>query len=168
MERFGKLRCNILLAIVSFFWSGLVSKKMPGTVGSVVATSILIVIKPSYDITIWLVLCNFVIGWFACKCYIPNYESNRDPGYIVIDEVCGIFFGASIIEYFGYNSTVDLLINLALFRIFDIFKPFPIKTIELYMKNKEKLFAIGIMLDDIVAAILSSVIQIAVVTKFYF
>ena len=166
MERFGKLRHNVLLAIVSFFWSGLISKKMPGTIGSIIATSILLVTKPTHEITILLAFCSFVIGSLACKCYIPAYESNRDPGYIVIDEVCGIFLGASIIEYFGYCSSLDLFINFVLFRIFDIFKPFPIRNIELYMKNKDKLFAIGIMLDDMLATILSSAIQITAVAKF--
>ena len=160
MERFGKIKRNILLAIVSFFGSGLVSKKMPGTIGSAIATLLLIVMKPTYEITLLLAFFSFVIGCFACKYYIPAYETDKDPSYIVIDEVCGIFFGASIIGYFCYCSPLVLIINFALFRIFDIFKPFPIRNIELYMKNKEKLFAIGIMLDDIVAATISSTIQI--------
>ena len=134
MAQSGKLKRNILLSVVTFFGTGLISKKMPGIL--------------------------FCLGWFCCELYIPKFETNRDPAYIVIDEACGIFVGASIIYLFELHAFFSIFVNFVLFRIFDILKPSPIKFLEEYCKNRKTIVSLGVMIDDIVAAIFASFTQI--------
>ena len=160
MAQSGRLKRKVLRFIITFFGTGLISKRMPGTVGSFVAMLGLVVLPKSSTLVAIIFIIFFFIGWFCCKLYIPKYDANRDPGYIVIDEVCGIFLGAMLIYCCKHTSHNALLVNFLLFRIFDIVKPYPIRNIESSMKTRTETIAIGIMLDDIMAAIFATTIQI--------
>jgi phosphatidylglycerophosphatase A len=50
-------------------------------------------------------------------------------------------------------SFSDIALYFTLFRLFDIFKPQPIKWIETTLGKNEKTLSIGIMIDDVAAAI---------------
>ncbi len=160
MAQSGKLKRKVLLFIVTFFGTGLISKKMPGTVGSLVATLVLIILPKSSVLVASMFVTSLFIGWLCCKLYIPRYDTDRDPRYIVIDEACGIFLGATLIYCCNHTSHYALLVNFLLFRLFDIAKPYPIRNIETSMKTRIETVAIGIMLDDILAAIFAATIQI--------
>lgn len=75
---------------------------------------------------------------------IVERESGRtDPGFVVIDEVAGQWVTLAF-------TPMDLghaLLGFALFRFFDIVKPWPIRKIEMLHGGK------GIMLDDVAAGI---------------
>lgn len=161
MERLGKLKHNLLLLIITFFGSGLISKKIPGTIGSLLATIILFFIPKSPSIVLIFAIASFIIGWICCELYIPKYETNKDPGYIVVDEACGIFLGAAIIYSFNFITPVAIILNFLFFRVFDIWKPFPIRNIEKTLSSYDKTVSLGIMLDDILAAIFGSTVQVA-------
>ncbi len=169
MERSGKpIARHICLFIISFFGTGLISKKMPGTVGSIFASVISLLIfhfSPNYlNVFLILSVLTFIIGSALCDIFIirKKYESNRDPGYAVIDEACGIFLGLYILGLFSSLSYISILINFLLFRIFDIWKPFPIRTIEKAMKRSDNTVGIGIMFDDVLAAVFATALQIVV------
>lgn len=73
-----------------------------------------------------------------------KYFKKKDPGEIVIDEVAGqmialLFIPLTLAYYFA---------GFLLFRIFDIFKPFPIGLIDKKMHG-----GLGIMLDDVLAGL---------------
>lgn len=165
----GRLSRNLLLSIVTVVGSGLISKKMPGTLGSLFSTlTVLFLIPRSASILFFLTFVTFIVGWLCCKLYIPRYESCRDPGYIVIDEACGILLGAALLCSFGISSNFVVLINFVLFRLFDIWKPFPIGLIERKLRDNERTVSLGIMLDDILAALFCTVIQILLFRLFCF
>lgn len=168
MEQFGKrFLKNVLLFVVSFGGSGLISKKMPGTIGSLFATFISAFFIYSNPFGLLFVL-SLLLGIFCSNKFIivEKFDENRDPSYIVIDEACGIFLGAWILKSFGYLNISQLFLNFALFRIFDILKPFPISQIERYLKKSENTAAFGIMFDDILAAIFATTIQIFILKLF--
>ena len=84
-----------------------------------------------------------------------NFE-DKDPKEIVIDE----FIGQSIPllalwEYARSNNEeyLPFFLVFIFFRIFDITKPFPINIIDKQMKN-----GLGVVLDDIVAGIYSTLL----------
>ncbi len=160
MAQFGKLKSKILLFIISFCCAGLISKKMPGTIGSFVATLLLLAMPKSSALVLACFLVSFLLGWLCCSLYIPKYDTNKDPGYVVIDEVCGIFLSGTILYHFGYSTKLEIIIAFALFRLFDIFKPYPIRNIENYMKMHKNTISFGIMLDDIIASLFASMVQI--------
>lgn len=143
---------TLLLAITTFGSAGLLSKRMPGTVGSVVATVISYVIPNSTFFTLAVIL--FIIGSWTCQFYVLRYAPyDKDPRYIVIDEVCAVFLNNAItVQIFSYKWYMYLLTFL-FFRLFDIWKPYPINKIEKYCKMQNSLIGIGIMLDDILASI---------------
>jgi phosphatidylglycerophosphatase A len=73
--------------------------------------------------------------------------SDKDPSYIVIDELAGM-----CVAMIGHGlGVVSLLKGFVLFRIFDILKPFPIRRIERLPKGY------GIVADDILAGIYANV-----------
>lgn len=115
----------------------------------------------------------FFIGVWATDqyCFITKRE---DPKEVVIDEVVGQALTIMIITFFlpfiGYEVVVkfhqkfgmseetlvwfNLLSSFVLFRIFDIFKPWPINYIDQKYKN-----AFGVMFDDVVAAIFAGIVH---------
>ncbi len=160
MEQLGKLKPKLLKFIITFCGVGLLSKKMPGTVGSLFATMVILILPKSFVLTFIIAVCLFFLGWWCCELYIPEFETNKDPSYVVIDEACGLFIGVTIIYLFELNTLSSILLNFVLFRVFDILKPFPIKSIEKYCKNHNTTVSFGIMIDDVVAAIIATFIQI--------
>ncbi|MDR1333583.1 MAG: phosphatidylglycerophosphatase A [Holosporales bacterium] len=170
-DQSGKPRTkDLCLLIASFFGIGLISRKMPGTVGSLAAT-VIVLLSPKF-VTLMLVLSavTFLVGTIACIRLLSKppesevrvrYDSDsRDPGYVVIDEVCGVFLGSSIIFSYGLTSTWAIIINFLLFRFFDIVKPCPIRNVEAHLKRFDKTAGFGIMLDDVLAAIIASSLQV--------
>jgi phosphatidylglycerophosphatase A len=138
----------------------MLSKKTPGTVGSFSATLMVIALPKSTQLAALISVATFVIGVASCSAYLKQNVEDKDPGYIVIDEVCGIFTGCSIIYLYGLTSLAAVLCNFILFRIFDILKPSPIRNVERALKHNDKTAGFGVMLDDVLAAILASAVQI--------
>jgi phosphatidylglycerophosphatase A len=153
MGRFGR---RLLEGVISFLWTGFISQRMPGTVGSIAAIFVITIVEPSALLS--LAILSFFVGLFACHMYIVRYkyEVDEDPGYIVIDEACGIFTGTYLLTLCWETSWVDDILYLALFRVFDIFKPGPVRWIESTLKKRGWTLSLGIMADDIVAAFMAA------------
>ena len=135
-------------------------------------------LQENYLITIPIILfisswVVFAIGVFASHLYIKD-KKDHDPSEVVIDEVAGqllviagavpsVFFmmDSKALEYIS-NETLELillfLLPFALFRLFDITKPWPIKSIEDKFPN-----AFGIMIDDMLAAIFAIIIHYVII-----
>ena len=120
-------------------------------------------------IIVAVILLLFTVGVFCTSKYIAQV-GREDPKEVVIDELVGqmivIFFG-SMSVVFAHINGVDHYINsnvldfcllfllpFFLFRVFDICKPFPIDWID---KNIHG--GMGVMLDDVLAAIFALVAQ---------
>ena len=154
---------KILLYTVTFFGSGLLSKKMPGTIGSIVAT-IISYLLPKYSILFYIIsIILFIIGIITSQEYVKEHPDNKDPGFIVIDEACAVFLSNAILLNIFEYSYILYILSFLFFRLFDILKPFPIRRIETYFKNKEKLNGFGIMIDDVLAVI-PTVLTIVLIT----
>jgi phosphatidylglycerophosphatase A len=88
-------------------------------------------------------LTAILIAVAAVLCINRMELPDKDPGYIVIDELAGI-----CVTMVGQGLDVtNLLKGFILFRIFDILKPFPIRRLEALPKGY------GIVADDILAGI---------------
>lgn len=83
------------------------------------------------------------IGSICVHYALPEFVDNLDPAQIVIDEFVG-FAGLACVIPCTPNS---FCLGVLLFRFFDITKPFGIKAVE-----KRYQGALGIMLDDLLAA----------------
>jgi phosphatidylglycerophosphatase A len=69
----------------------------------------------------------------------------KDPSFVVIDEVAGQLFALILMPPNWQHAALALL----LFRLFDIFKPWPIRKLEALPAGT------GIMLDDVAAGLLA-------------
>ena len=82
----------------------------------------------------------------------------HDPGAIVVDEVAGMLVPVLLAP----SRPVILLMGFLLFRLFDIWKPFPIRQLEANLKG-----GLGVMADDLVAACYAYVVFAIVVIVAY-
>jgi phosphatidylglycerophosphatase A len=155
-----KPRLSILIATA--FGLGYLPKA-PGTFGSLPGVVLFWAGHPrawgySFDMyvhTTYYVRDGGLIGWMIALFLavigvwasgrVANYAGKKDPQFVVIDEVSG--------QYFTYVLALAplnwkyLLLGFILFRVFDIWKPFPARQAERLPGGW------GIMADDWVAAI---------------
>lgn len=122
-----------------------------------------------FIITFLICLLLFILGVYFSSIY-SKYVMKDDPKEVVIDEVVGqmltillSFFSIIFINYSQIAQNFDSqIINLIflfvlpfiLFRFFDITKPWPINWVDKNIKG-----GIGIMIDDVMAALFASVIH---------
>ena len=140
--------------IIKFYLTGLFIGKinyMPGTFGTLLGILIFFFLSNNSLIFNIILLCIF----FIISIYILNLAKYRkifrkvDDKSIVIDEIFGYLFFMIFFE----PTLENIIIGFILFRIFDILKPYPIFLIDNNLKN-----SVGVMLDDILAAIYSGLI----------
>ncbi|MCV2502564.1 MAG: phosphatidylglycerophosphatase A [Neisseriaceae bacterium] len=126
------------------FGTGL-SKIMPGTVGTLLAfiPALFVVglgLPQSYLFTFSLIL--FLIG-ISVSDTTERKLGYADHSGIVIDEIVAMMLILSIVPI----SWQNWLLAFILFRVFDIWKPWPIRSIDKSLSG-----GLGVMLDDILAA----------------
>ena len=130
------------------FGAGL-SPKAPGTLGTVVAVPLyaLLMHAGSWPYLSVLVL-SLVSGVFICG-YTAGVMGIDDPKGVVWDEIVGYLITMLWLP-FGWAW---MLGGFLLFRLFDIWKPWPISWADRHIKG-----GFGIMLDDVIAAFFACVI----------
>ena len=124
--------------------SGL-APKAPGTFGTLLALMIFLALEQA--IAPWIVgalaIPLFFVGIWA-SAVTARHLGVADHGAIVIDEIAA-FLPVCV---FANKSPLMLAVAFGLFRLFDIWKPFPIRQVERRVKG-----GFGIMIDDVLAAI---------------
>jgi phosphatidylglycerophosphatase A len=125
------------------FGSGLLPKA-PGTFGTLAAIPLYLLLAPS-SVSIYLVsvIVMSIAGIYICG-QAAKDAGVHDHGAIVWDEIVGFLITMFMIPL----SWKSVIVGFILFRIFDIFKPWPISFID---KNVHG--GLGIMLDDIIAGL---------------
>ena len=127
--------------------------KAPGTWGSLAAViaAPLLFLPFSVPIRLYILGALFVLGGLAAH-RAEKILGQKDPGCIVIDEVLGQW--VCLFPFAFQFTSVNfghLLIGLALFRAFDILKPWPVRRSENWLPG-----GFGIMLDDVMAGVLAA------------
>jgi len=87
----------------------------------------------------------FFVGWWASE-RIVRADGLEDPSWVVIDEVAGQWMAL----LFTPPSLIGYALGFALFRLFDIWKPWPVSWADSRIKG-----GLGIMLDDILAGLMA-------------
>lgn len=180
-EKYGKKRVPhewrktdwFTTLVVTFFGSGM-SPKAPGTMGSLAAA---VVAYPMAVLTCSLFefksdvfiggeifglfinlffLAAALVVFFAAIPFVKKAMKDtgtEDPGWIVIDEVCGIFMALAFVPLeFIIAQPWILAVAFGLFRFFDILKP-------LGIHKMEKLpGAWGVMADDLLGGLYAGIV----------
>ncbi len=134
---------NIWHLIALGFGSGLVPKA-PGTFGSLAAIPLcMILVYLRYEVALAIIIVTFFIGWKA-SLEAEKALGMHDNSSIVIDEFVGMFIS---VLFFPSNISLVFL-AFVLFRVYDIFKPWPISFFDKKIGG-----GLGIMVDDVLAGI---------------
>ena len=137
-------------AIITLFGAGYI-KYAPGTIGSILTVLIWLLIYKAYGQIYFLGLLVILTlsSYYLIKVYLSVFNK-KDPQEIIIDEFIGISIPLLFIS--SYQSYFEILLVFVSFRIFDIFKIYPV--------NKAEMLdgPIGIILDDVIAGIYTLII----------
>lgn len=122
------------------FGAGL-SPRAPGTVGTLVAFPLYWLLAESPFYWAWIAVF-LAAGVWACGVAGRNLGVH-DHGGLVWDEVAAFL----MVLPFAPASLLGFVVAFALFRLFDIWKPFPIAWLDARLRG-----GLGVMLDDVLAA----------------
>ena len=136
--------------ITTLFGAGYI-KYAPGTIGSILTVLIWLLIYTAFGQIYFLGL--FVMLTLSSYYFIEEYLrvfNKKDPQEIIIDEFIGISIPLLFVS--SSQSYFEILLVFVSFRIFDIFKIYPV--------NKAEMLdgPIGIILDDVIAGIYTLII----------
>tara|TARA_Y100001936_G_scaffold236761_1_gene266519 strand:+ start:256 stop:678 length:423 start_codon:yes stop_codon:yes gene_type:complete len=117
----------------------------PGTVASLAAVLVAwpIQIYGGAYALLAATIAVFAIGWWA----VANYQQQVgviDAPEIVVDEVAGMWLTLS----FAPPQIIYFVVGFALFRLFDISKPWPVSWADRQLKG-----GLGVMMDDVLAGL---------------
>ena len=134
------------------FGSGL-APVAPGTFGSLVGLALaLVALHLGFAVAIGATVVVTVAGFWICGESARRLGVHDHPG-IVWDEVAGMM----ITMLAAPRTWWGLLLAFGLFRLFDIWKPWPIREIDHGMRG-----GAGIMLDDVMAGFLAAIVLLLV------
>ncbi|MHA1598363.1 MAG: phosphatidylglycerophosphatase A family protein [Alphaproteobacteria bacterium] len=141
---------NPAVILATWFGAGHLPKA-PGTWGSLAALPFAWVLHMAdgwIGLTLGVVVC-FGVGVWASNGYLQALGGD-DPAPVVIDEVAGQWLTLLPAAYLipGGPDWIIYAIGFGLFRLFDVFKPWPVSWADRQIKG-----GLGIMLDDIIAAV---------------
>ena len=127
----------------------------PGTVGSIFGWLIFIFLS-HFISALTLVISTFFVIIFSVYISIVVTKDliEKDHKSIVIDELAGIWLAMIPVIFIAssqYERSIYALLALVIFRILDIFKPFPISYIDKNFKT-----GLGVVFDDLIAAIFAA------------
>lgn len=123
---------------------------MPGTIGSLAAIPLWFLFYQLEWELYWLCLViAFIVGCYLCDKTSKDTQTH-DSGHIVWDEFIGMWMTLFFIPQVTW---IWILLAFVAFRLFDIVKPWPIKWFDQKVSG-----GFGIMIDDVIAGIFSSLI----------
>lgn len=154
----------VQIAFLSVLWVGK-CPKASGTMGSI--AGVVLGLPILYLSSQTLFLLAVFVGLLAIK-QVNIYEArnegkegfSHDEGWIVIDEVVGVWIALSI-ACFGEVSAIGVGSAFVLFRVFDIWKPSLIGKIDREAKG-----GLGVVGDDALAGVIAGLASLVVIEAF--
>lgn len=116
----------------------------PGTFGSLVGLGIFFLLGSLPLQIVAFILITWAGIWAASR--TERILGAKDPGKVVVDEVAGQML--SLLPVWAFVNgpyKLSIIVSFTLFRLFDIFKPYPARKFESFRGG------LGIMADDLVA-----------------
>jgi phosphatidylglycerophosphatase A len=133
------------------FGSGL-SPIAPGTCGTIVAIPVVLFIQQfGWAVHLGFAVAASLVGIWICGESAKRLDVEDHPG-IVWDEITGF----SVTMLAAPATWYWLLAGFILFRIFDIWKPWPIREADHRLDG-----GLGIMLDDVIAGVFAAACLLA-------
>ncbi|MGR9085515.1 MAG: phosphatidylglycerophosphatase A family protein [Gammaproteobacteria bacterium] len=137
------------------FGSGL-AKRAPGTLGTLAAVPLYLVLVHADSLVYSLLTILVTLSGIPICGRAADKLGVHDFSGIVWDEIAGYLITMWLLPF----SWQTALTGFVLFRIFDIVKPWPIKWIDQKVTG-----GLGIMLDDVVAAVFAGAVSALLVQQ---
>lgn len=138
------MKAKLAILLATWFGAGY-SPAAPGTAGSLAALAIAILLHEYLGFTGWhfliLAAALFVPATWAAT-ITAQVKKLKDPQIVVVDEVMGQWIALAGARTLNWKS---YLAAFTLFRLFDIWKPPPVRQLEALPGG------LGINLDDVMA-----------------
>jgi len=145
------------LFFLTFFMIGKI-KYAPGTFASLASCLLFLLLIIFFDFTFifFITLIIFSYSFIAINNSFDEFKSD-DPKEIVVDEVAGQLLSLLAIPVYETLYPLPIIYyciaSFILFRLFDVLKPYPVNFVDDNVKG-----ALGIMLDDVLAAFYSIIV----------
>ncbi len=121
----------------------------PGTFGTIAAIPVyLLLVQLPFAGYVAAVILSCVVGVYICGRTAEDWGVH-DHGAIVWDEIAGFL----VTMAFAPVSLVSIVLGFVWFRVFDIWKPYPISWADKKVKG-----GLGIMLDDLLAGVYAALL----------
>lgn len=135
--------------LATWFGIGLIPGA-PGTYGSLVAVPLAWVIVHYWGLLglAIAIVALFLVGTWAAGRY-ARARGIADPGAIVVDEVVGQWLALVLVP----PDIMAYALGFALFRLFDVIKPWPISLLDRRLKG-----GFGVMADDVLAGAMAAIV----------
>jgi len=141
--------------LATFFYLGK-APKAPGTVGTFGALPVVLLFAMLGSLGYMLAAFLFTLfAIFVSHVYETHFDGH-DHKEIVIDEVAGFVIAMTWLPL----SWQSFLMAFLLFRLFDIWKPFPISWLDQKVQG-----GLGVVVDDVAAGLVANVILQAIFTQ---
>lgn len=140
-------RAILIKSLSTFFFIGYLPV-MPGTFGSLAGLGVFWLIKSNGGNLFAVTLLLLILGFFSTG-RTQEIFGRKDPGCVVIDEVCGMLISLLFMPYYSVKVVFAAFFY---FRLLDTLKPFPAGRIE-KMGGR-----FGVMGDDITAAVYTNIV----------
>ena len=121
----------------------------PGTFGSLVGVGLFFLLGAWPLQLAGIVVVTLAGIWAATR--TERVLGAKDPGKVVVDEVAGQMIALLPVSVFAMSG-FWIIISFTLFRLFDIFKPYPARRCESLRGG------LGIMADDLVAGVYAALV----------
>lgn len=141
----------LFASVANFFALGFgfgLAPKAPGTVGTLLGVLLFFFMPTDPMAYASLIVALFAFGVWCCDQCARDLGVHDHPG-IVWDEVVGYLLAMISMP----RTLLWVVVGFAVFRFFDIVKPWPIGAVDKRVPG-----GLGIMLDDILAAIYSIIV----------
>ncbi len=121
----------------------------PGTFGSLIGLPLCFALAgmSTAPAILWTLLFIFFAVWIADAA--EKILEQNDPGCIVIDEIAGMVVALVGLPF----NPITVVIGFIIFRILDIFKPFPIRDLDKRIPG-----GLGVVADDVAAGIITNLL----------
>jgi phosphatidylglycerophosphatase A len=122
----------------------------PGTFGSLVGVGVFLLLGSLVPQLVAIIVITWAGIWAASR--TERILRLKDPGKVVVDEVAGQMIAMLPLSLLaGGPVTSGVIVSFILFRLFDIFKPYPARQFERLRSG------LGIMADDLVAGVYGAI-----------
>lgn len=139
---------SVLVASASLFGVGRL-KPGPGTWGTLVTLPFVVFLAQGGPLVYMVgALITVFYAIFAAQAY-EKHKGQHDSSEVVIDEFCGYLIAMTWIPL----TWQSFVLSFVLFRLLDIFKPFPIGWLDKKVQG-----GLGVVVDDVAAGLLVNIV----------